>query len=623
LVKSTKLLKRKSPHLVAVRYNFHNPPTPDPVPYIDMHEGGWFDFHEASPAEYEGAAYFKQCLAKEGVDYQTLDSKNYTMTVDMMEFDPPSPPRPDSPAWAYMYGNNLVDMKVMAETLTPENDYKRGYFESRLVPLERKVKVHYPHLDWRSKFEAAKKAWTEGKFGTFQKLKAEAAAKAVAEDVDGYIELYRCNSHFKYKDDDPFHYYMPAENEAQWIAYNQFQWDCVSSNANVEKYVEALKKMAGALGGLEKTTLKAAMGAMLTSGSTAHVKELVGAFKKGCASTVGNAEESGADMMAAVLAGAGVKGKLTKEQAAAVSTMLRGSPAAGDLEGKSVAQASEVLLGTCAEEVLAARFHATKALAAVNSQPSGSVALALLWGNMPQGFTQLFIHPDGVDKACANEGRLTDLCDSLAALKTAGDAFAAKLNKACDAAEAGLKKAGADAAGVSAFLKSSGLPVVCAVANPQDAQEPHMLAAKLSAMADDLKSRGSMMGRVNLTACANYVACEEFQTSAAGTLVNATLYPDCGGFNGVTLNQVAAAAASGRSFPEACAEHVATYLVSAGKCAAATKEMTAAVEESLGGLAEASEALNAARSDATAKMMALDLDVALAELSSLEIQYHS
>jgi len=157
LLRNATVLKRKLAPQPALRFAHTKPPVMEQTEHIDTHVGGFVEYMEPSPARREFGEYFKACLAKEGVDFQELESMNYQMCVDEMEFDPPSPPRPDSEAWAYMYGNNLVEFKTMAETLTPDKEYKRGFFEFRIDPLIKKMKIHYRHLDWRSKYESVKK----------------------------------------------------------------------------------------------------------------------------------------------------------------------------------------------------------------------------------------------------------------------------------------------------------------------------------------------------------------------------------------------------------------------------------------------------------------------------------
>merc|ERR1719336_610777 len=135
----------------------------------------------------------------------------------------------------------------MADRLAPENEYKRGMFESRIQPLKQKMKVHYGHLDWRGKLAQTMQNWDTGKMTEFQKCKAEVAAKAVSGDMDGFMELFRSNSHFQFGPDDPYHHYMPKANEDKWIAYQKFQWDQSSSNVDTVAYGTALQPLIALL----------------------------------------------------------------------------------------------------------------------------------------------------------------------------------------------------------------------------------------------------------------------------------------------------------------------------------------------------------------------------------------
>merc|ERR1719495_538172 len=92
------------------------PPVMEQLQY--QHEDGYLDMHVFSKAQNEFGNYLKECMTREGVEWQRLETKAYQMLMDEREFDPPAGPRPDSPVWAYIYGNHLVDFKSMADNLT-------------------------------------------------------------------------------------------------------------------------------------------------------------------------------------------------------------------------------------------------------------------------------------------------------------------------------------------------------------------------------------------------------------------------------------------------------------------------------------------------------------------------
>merc|ERR1719158_1236996 len=103
-------------------------------------------------------------------------------------------------------------------------------------------------------------------FSQWQKCKVECAAKAAANDVDAFMELFRSNSHFQFGADDPYHHYMPKTNEDKWVAYQKFTWDQTASNADTGPYSKALAPLIAAVdSGLAKTNLKANLTAMLKS----------------------------------------------------------------------------------------------------------------------------------------------------------------------------------------------------------------------------------------------------------------------------------------------------------------------------------------------------------------------
>jgi len=229
---------------LCVRYAHSTPPVMEQVEY--QYQDGYLDLMEHTAQENAFGEYFKACLEKQGVEFQSLETAAYQLLMDEQEFDPPAPPRPDSPAWGYMYGNNLVDFKAMAENLPADKEYKRGFFTSYIDALEKKLKMHYPNLDWTSKLEARQAQWeaADQSMTAFQRNKAEAMADAVVSGGPAeYIELYRSNSHFKFGADDPYHYYMPKDNEEKWVRLQQFEWDLESKTADVAPYIEALGKV--------------------------------------------------------------------------------------------------------------------------------------------------------------------------------------------------------------------------------------------------------------------------------------------------------------------------------------------------------------------------------------------
>jgi len=596
------------------------PPTMEQTEHQDLHVGGFLDWLEQSPQQKEFGAYFKQCLASNGVDFQTLDSKSYQMAVDEREFDPPAPPRPDSPAWAYLYGNMLIEFSAMATRLDPENEYKRGMFESRIEPLRRKMKIHYGHLDWRGKMAKALENWDKSTMTEFQKCKAEVAAKAVSTDIDGFMELFRSNSHFQFGPDDPYHHYMPKANEDKWVAYQKFQWDQTSSNADTASYGNALQPlMAMADAGLAKSPLKAALQAALKSTDASMVGQVVAAFAKCSPSSCGEPDADEAAMVGAVLNFAGVKGKLSAEQAHAVSSMLRGGVAGGDLNGKSVAEATEILKETAHEAALKNYYHAANICTTVEKESNGRLAVALSFGNLPDLYTGLFLSKANMDSFLgANNAAVADFAESLGPLNTACTNLAKSLSDACAKADAGLAKNGCANSGVGDMLKATGFAE--ASGEPVTAASLFFVP-KLNDMAAHLAS-SSFMGAVNCEAGAQYLASDQYTSSAWASVTNATLMPSASGMCGTVLCAVAKTGGE-RDFVDNVSNCASNFLVSSGKAAVPTREMTSAVEEAFAGVGTAAQAAQQAQDVAAAKFMALTLDTGLADLGSLEVQYKS
>merc|ERR1712061_136278 len=206
------------------------------------------------------------------------------------------------------------------------------------------------------------------------------------------------------------------------------------------------------------------------------------------------------------------------------------------------------------------------------------------------------------------------MVDSFTALNTTSQAFAKKLKAACASATEAMKKNGAAKADSAACV--AGLTA----AVEKSASGDSFLAKKLSAMAQDLKARGSFLGNVNCQAAALYADSSEAQSSAGCTVLLNSLYADADGFNGTFLQQAAQAATS-RTFSDGVAASVAAHLVSSGTVPSASRDLTGAVETAFGELAETAEKVIEARAAACDSVMKLSLDIALKDMASLEIQY--
>merc|ERR1711920_1172902 len=146
-------------------------------------------------------------------------------------------------------------------------------------------------------------------------------------------------------------------------------------------------------------------------------------------------------------------------------------------------------------------------------------------------FAQLFINEgDFATFVSSNEAAFAAMVDSFAALNTTSQGFAKSLTKACNSATEAMKKNGAAKADSAACV--AGLTAAVEKAN---ASGESFVAKKLSAMAQDLKARGSFLGNVNCQAAALYVDSNEAQSTAGAQLLLNTLYADADGFNGTFL----------------------------------------------------------------------------------------
>jgi len=106
----------------------------------------------------------------------------------------------------------------------------------------------------------------------WQQSRAQVLAQAVKDNPQAYIEQYRSNSHFQFGEDDPFHYYMPESNEADWLRLQQFEWD--QTDGNVQPYVPHLQKLEAALAPLSKVDIKTAFTAALGGRSRDSVVDM-------------------------------------------------------------------------------------------------------------------------------------------------------------------------------------------------------------------------------------------------------------------------------------------------------------------------------------------------------------
>jgi len=584
--------------------------------HIDTHVGGFVDYIEHAPARKEFGEYFKACLAKEGLEFQVLETKNYQMTVDEMEFDPPSPPRPDSEAWGYMFGNNLVEFKVMAENLTPDKEYKRGFFEFRIEPLIKKMKIHYNHLDWRSKYESVKKEYKEGVFNTFQKLKAEVLAKEVVADQDGYVDLYRSNSHFNFKPDDPYRYYMPVENEIKWTNYNRFEWDRTSQTADLSHYLEKLQSLTAAVDGpVRKTAFVTAVQNAVSFKDMTTASQIVSAVIQASPYLAGEKVDPEQEI-GAVFEKLGIKGKLSVAQAGTVSGLYRGPHISGaDLSEKTTAEAIDILKDTAKASDITMRYNATKVYDAVAADPAG-VFVGTLFGAHTELFTQLFINDGDFETfVSSNEAAFASMVDSFAALNATAQAFAKDLAAALAAADKAIKANGVAKGGSAACMAG-----LTAAVDKASISEGSFLAKKLTAMAQDLKARGSFLGNVNCQAAALYVDSDEVQNSAGCKVLLNSLLTDGSGCSGAFLQQVAMASTA-RTFADGVAVSIAGQLVNSGAVPSASRDLTGAIETAFGQLSESAGKVIEARAATCETVMKLNLDIALKDLASLEIQY--
>lgn len=441
--RNSSFLRRVGPRVGSNAIRHHSTPAVmEQVEY--QYQDGYLDVLEYTAAENQFGNYFKQCLAKEGVNYQRLESAGYQLMMDEREFDPPASPRPDSPAWAYMYGNNLVDFKTQMENLTPDKEFKRGFFKHRVEALEKKLRMHFPQLDWQARYARRQRQWsTDKQMSVFARAKAEELAKAVAEDEARYVEQYRSNSHFNFGADDPFEYYMPTENEEKWLAHQRFEWDQTSRNADRQPYMDMLGKLTAFLEPkLKNVPLKAVLGNMLTAGNA----EVFAAFNTACPSTTTGGEK-------------------------------------------------EVELKT-------QRANVKKA---VDSFTPAQLATALTFGNLPDLFAQFFVKPGSLDAFLKdNDAALTDVAASHAGLVAAGAKMDKAITDACAAIQKAAEGAGATKnSGLAAFLANGGLEA--AALEVLKKPEAHGLAQNLQALAETIKGN-SFLGYVHCMAAATVLS---------------------------------------------------------------------------------------------------------------------
>jgi len=318
----------------------------------------------------------------------------------------------------------------------------------------------------------------------------------------------------------------------------------------------------------------------------------------------------------AVLVKLGVKGKLSAAQAGTVSAMFRGPHISGaDLAEKTTAEAIDIIKDTAKASDITMRYNATKVYDAVAADPAG-VLVGTLFGTHTELFAQLFINDGDFETfVSSNEAAFASMVDSFAALNATTQAFGKDLAAACAKANEAIKANGvakgdsaACHAGLTAAIEKAGL------------SEESFLGKKLTAMAQDLKARGSFLGNVNCQAAALFVDSAEVGNSAGCNVVLNSLFANANGFSG-TLLQQAAQAATARTFADSVAASIADQLVNSGAVPSASRDLTGAIETAFGELSENAAKVIEARAAACETVMNLSLDIALKDMASLEIQY--
>ena len=79
------------------------------------------------------------------------------------------------------------------DTLKPEDDYLRGYLTTFTEEYRRKMKIHFPNVDVksrRSKCLTAMKSSPSDFEKLYQEAKVDALSDYIRDDTDAYLGLY-------------------------------------------------------------------------------------------------------------------------------------------------------------------------------------------------------------------------------------------------------------------------------------------------------------------------------------------------------------------------------------------------------------------------------------------------
>lgn len=425
----------------------------------------------------EAEEQLKAALTKRGFDFNAYERKGFQQDQEIQEnINPAALPRPDSELWGYLYGENLVDALVDLERLSAEQDYRRGYLETEITALKKKMLIHYPGLDYNAmmKHKLSQVASQVDAAGV------EALADALVEDPQKIMDLSNINNFIgKHDDDDEFGYYIPRVLDSKMVNFFKFEWNRISPAADKTPYVKLLDQFKGFLN--DKSGAFAKSAAPFSASLAAYTQSLLAsntadanAQLRGLLSFVGaspvvtgranlDGDETREQLIAKIAELAGVKATASAADAARLVSLFRGADGsateAASLKGLDAKSIGDSVTADADRVNLV-----IDALGFLNYIKTGDVAAAFLNGafhHAPEFFYQFVTDPANAGSFIADNGPVVDevLTNLGAYNKAVGevgkavDAFTKQLGAA--AVKAGADKAEAEAVDLNAAIHAA------------------------------------------------------------------------------------------------------------------------------------------------------------------------
>jgi len=515
-------------------------------------------------------------LEENGVEMDFIDNKQFQVKQENFEFDAPALPREMSRAWGFLWGNRLVKCEVLLKTLKPQDEYLRGYLEKHGDELKRKMKIHFPDLDWQSKVAkslAGLQATPCGFNQLYNESKLEALAEFVKDEPETFVDFYRNNSYISsYDDNDSFGYNIPSTMEAKLEGLMQFDWDQSAAKPDVSRYVSIVGDLVECVDPLMKTldpkldaTVCQCMKGCLCD-DTDVLSSAVKMASTTSKSLVGTVPDKKADQLSAVLSFLKADGAVKPKDADVIVTALRGAANPGEaaaIKGKTDADLL-AQFKDCDETRLELLVQMCTAIQGVNASNVSSVIVSGLFNNAPQLFTQ-FTTSAGNAKSfvSSNAAALNSVVANVQAQTPAATTFATQLDNVCKAVEGYLQS---NLTMDKPSLTAAAAEVPTLLSNFKPSEPWYVAKAKAAA------ASSTGLDKVEALTMVKLLSSGAVESSPAFALYENLFNPSAGNFSGNTVRGVAEACV-GATFNDDFSSALADYLQSTGKATPAQAEL--------------------------------------------------